>query len=411
MIRAIALDHGHDPALASLPAYQLAALEAIASCGTVAAGVHAERCDHCADLRWVPNTCGHRSCPHCQGRERAAWVEARMGELLPCGYFHVVLTLPPGLRPLAEQYRSVVLDILLRSATAAIAAVARSPRFLGAEVGQLAILHTWTRDLRIHHHVHAMVTAGGWDAEQERWVDARTYGRKRRPFLAPVDALRASFRRQLRRLLLSAWADGAFADNALGVADHGAFTRLLDQALAVAIVIRIEPPFAGPTTLVKYLGAYVNRTALSPKRVEYDQPNGLVTLHWRANATPDQPRTTTLPAVEFLRRFAQHVLPPRFQRIRFLGLWSTAHRRKKLERVRAMLQSIGRVVAGPSQDPPMPKPPEPSEHQRCLACGLGHYYRLPGPVPRPGPRERRRILAAIRSGGMTATPAGATTAA
>jgi hypothetical protein len=411
MIRAIALDHGHDPGLASLPAYQHAALEAIASCGTIAAGVHAERCDHCADVRWVPNTCGHRSCPHCQGRERAAWVQARMAELLPCGYFHAVLTLPPGLRPLADHYRSVVLDLLMRAASDAIAEQARSPRFLGAEVGQLAILHTWTREIGWHPHVHVMVTAGGWDAERQRWVDARTYGLQKRPFLVPVDALRASFRRQLRRLLLRAWADGAFADDALGVADLGAFTRLLDQALAVPIVIRIEPPFAGPTTLVKYLGAYVNGTAVSPKRVVYDQPRGLVTLHWRANATPDQPRTTTLPAVAFLKRFAQHVLPPRFQRIRFRGLWSTAHRRTKLERVRAALQRLGRGMTGPSQDPPVPIPLVPSEHQRCPICGVGHYQRLPGPVPRPGPRERRRILAALRSGGIPSTHAGATTAA
>jgi hypothetical protein len=161
MIRDIARDHGADPALAGLRPYQGYALEAIASCGTAAAGLHVEDCDHCGDRRLVPNTCGNRSCPHCQARQRAEWVADRTDELLPCSYFHVVLTLPPGLRGLACAFPQVVLGVLMRSASDAIDQQARSPRFLGAEVGQLAILHTWTRDLRWHPHVHAMVTAGG----------------------------------------------------------------------------------------------------------------------------------------------------------------------------------------------------------------------------------------------------------
>ena len=161
MIRDLVLDHGADPRLAGLRAYQRHALAAIASCGTVAAGVHREACDHCGDRRMVPNTCGHRSCPHCQARERAAWVEARTAELLPCGYFHAVLTLPPELRAAAAAFPAVVLGALMRAASDAIDRLGRDPRILGAEVGQLAILHTWTRDLRWHPHVHVIVTEQG----------------------------------------------------------------------------------------------------------------------------------------------------------------------------------------------------------------------------------------------------------
>jgi hypothetical protein len=171
-------------------------------------------------------------------------------------------------------------------------------------------------------------------------------------------------------------------------------------------VIRIEPPFGGPHRLLTYLGAYVNRTAVSPKRVAYDPAAATATLTWSANATPGQIQTTTLPAAEFIARFAQHILPPRFQRIRFRGLWSTAHRATKLDPARRALAATA--------PPPVPQPSlvltEPPRDP-CPSCGLGHYLRIPGPCPRPPRRERRRRLALIRSGALHPTRGEATTTA
>lgn len=402
MIRDLVLDHGADPRLAGLRAYQRHALAAIASCGTVAAGVHREACDHCGDRRMVPNTCGHRSCPHCQARERAAWVEARTAELLPCGYFHAVLTLPPELRAAAAAFPAVVLGALMRAASDAIDRLGRDPRILGAEVGQLAILHTWTRDLRWHPHVHVIVTAGGWDADRQRWIPARTHGRQRRAFLMPAEALKAAFAARLRTLLLREVRAGACGDGG-GLAelrDADALARHLAAAMRRPWVIRIEPPFGGPRTLLKYLGAYVNRTAVSPGRVAYDRAAGTATLTWRANATPDQVQATTMPAVDFIQRIAQHILPPRFQRIRFRGLWSTAHRAAKLDAVRPVAAA---AIASPPPDPlPAPPAPEP-RRDRCVICGLGHYQRMPGPCPRPRAPDRDRLLARIRAGALHPT--------
>lgn len=420
MIRDIALDHGADPALAGLRPHQHHAMEAIASCGTIAAGLHVEVCDHCGDRRMVPNTCGHRSRPHCQARERAEWVEARTAEMLPCNYFHVVCTLPPRLRGLSQAHPAVVLDALMRASSDAIDQQARSKRFLGAEVGQLAILHTWTRDLRWHPHVHVMTTAGGigGDPDSPRWIDARRYGKDSRPFLVPVDALRAAFRRFLRKELLSAYDTGELPwdpdlTTSVGAdADAAArqrFVAFLDQALDCPIVIRIEPPFGSPAQLLKYLGAYVNRTAVSPGRVTYDRPTGKVTLNWRANAAPDLPRQTEMTATEFLLRFAQHILPPRFHRIRFRGLWCTAHRATKLDLARRLLGLQGGVAIGAAvaASPPF----QPPQGDPCTRCGLGHYQRLPGPVQRPRSRERRRLLAEIRGKGPHPTHGGNPTAA
>ncbi len=415
MIGAIALAHGDDPALrVRLQPYQARALDDIAACGTPACGMHAQICDQCGDRRLAPNTCGNRSCPHCQGRERAQWVTARTQELLPCGYFHAVLTLPGELRGLAYGHPRVVLGALMRAASDAIDHLCRDARLLGGEVGQLGVLHTWKRDLGWHPHVHVIVTAGGWDAARQRWIPARRYGRQRRAFLLPVDLLRTAFQRRLRRLLLDAYDAGDFGAEAGDVSPElvscAALRSHLDRVCAKPWVIRIEPPFGGPQQLLKYLGAYVNRVAISPKRIlAHDRDAGTVTFTWTTNAAPGQPQQATLSAAAFLQRFAQHILPPRFQRIRFRGIWSTAHRATKLH---AVQRALG-VTPPPAPAPPLPPPP-PGEHARCLVCGRGHYHRQPGPCPRPPPGERRRLLRLLRQdlrSGRTPTPGSATTAA
>lgn len=414
MIRDIALAHGDDPALRSvLRPDQLRTLEAIAACGTAAMGFHEEACDACDHRRLVPNTCGNRSCPHCQGRVRAEWVEARTDELLPVGYFHVVLTLAPDLRPLAKAFPLIVLSALMQAAAEVIDGLCRDPRRLGGEVGQLVVLHTWKRDLGWHPHVHVIVTAGGWDAVHQRWIPARGYGPQQTPFLLPVEVLRAAFQRRMRTLLLRAYRQGRFADGPSEffpeLASAATFAARLDDSIARPWVLRIEPPFGGPVQVLKYLGAYVGRVAISPKRVlAHDAQAGTVTYTWTTNAEPDRPQQDTIPAVEFLQRFAQHILPPRFQRIRFRGLWATAHRATKLRQVQRHLNGLNPT---PGQPPSPPHPPPPDPRSACTCCGRGHYRRLPGPCPRPSARERRRMLETIRQELRTQVPQEATTVA
>ena len=182
----------------------------IAACGTEACGLHRQRCVLFGDERVVANTCGNRSYPHCQAGERRTWMEAREKELLPCGYFHAVLTMPGELRGLARAYPVVVLGALMHAAPDAIHYLASQAEHLGAEVGSVVVPHTWTRDLRWHPHVHLIVTGGGWEKKLKRWLKARVHGRQRRPFLIPVAALRAAFQRRLMRLLLDAYERGEF---------------------------------------------------------------------------------------------------------------------------------------------------------------------------------------------------------
>jgi len=415
MIGAIALAHGDDPGLRSLlRPYQVKTLEAIAACGTAAMGFHEDACDACGDRRLVPNTCGNRSCPHCQGRVRAEWVEDRTDELLPVGYFHVVMTLAPELRALAKVFPRVVLGAMMRAAPEVIASLCRDDKHLGGEVGQLAVLHTWRRDLGWHPHVHLIVTAGGWDASRKRWLPAHRHGPAQTPFLLPVALLRAAFQRRMRTLLLKAYREDAFAIDGPTtfpeLTSLDAFTARLNASIARPWVVRIEPPFGGPVQVLKYLGAYVGRVAITPKRIlAHDLEAETVTYTWRTNAEPDRPQHATIPAVEFLQRFAQHILPPRFQRIRFVGLWSTAHRESKLRHVQRHLATRPQPSTTPPAPPPTPTPSPPGT--TCTCCGLGHYQRRPGPSPRPSSAERRRLLAAMRQGLRTNTPSQATTTA
>ncbi len=415
MIRDIALHHGDDAGLlARLSAHQRATLDAIATCGTAAAGLHRQACDACGDERLVPNTCGNRSCPHCQGRARRDWVAAREAELLPCGYFHAVLTLPPELRGLSRAYPNVVLGCLVQAAGDAIDACCRRPRLLGARVGQLAVLHTWRRDLHWHPHVHVIVTAGGLAADG-RWIPARRHGRDRRAFLVPVDVLKADFRRRLRRLLLRAFAAGRFLDGPSAavpaLATRSTFQAWLTDALRRPPVIRIEPPFGGPRQLLRYLGAYVNRVAISPTRIlAHDPVAGTVTYTWTTNAQPDAPQQATISAVDFLARFAQHILPARFHRIRFRGLWATAHRENGLRAAQAQLTT--RITATPPTPPELSAfDPDPDRHATpCPCCQRGHYRRIPGSATRPPRSQRRQLLATIRME-RRQTPAEATISA
>ena len=400
--------------------HQHAALLDIAACQTAACGLHDEVCDHCGDRRQVPNTCGNRACPLCQAGARARWVAERDAELLPVGYAHIVFTLPSELRALIHAFPRVLLGILMRAAADAVTWLAAQTRYLGAEVGIISVLHTWKRDLNWHPHVHLLVTAGGWDAVTGRWVDTPLPTRRGRgAFFLPIDPLRAAFQRRFRRLLLRAYAAGAFhRDLDLAavfpcLAHARALRRHLDAMLTRRWVLRIKPPSGSPEILLRYLGRYINRVAISPGRVHaYDGTT--VTFDGKGERF-------TVPADTFIQRFAQHVLPPGFVRIRFCGLWATRHRGAKLAAARDWLAAHGRRRLVPETSATGPtmttrstpvlatRPPQATPGDPCPHCGHGVYRRQPG-GHRPRRAERQRLLRLMLEH-RTTTPGTATTPA
>jgi hypothetical protein len=307
-------------------------LDAIARCRTEALGGHVERCDGCGHERIAYNSCRNRHCPKCLNGAREKWIAEREAELLPIGYYHVVFTLPHEITTLASQNRRVVYDLLFKSASSSLLTIARDPKYLGAELGVLAILHTWGQSLEHHPHVHCVVSGGGISLDGERWVNSRN------GFLLPVRVLSRLFRGRfvagLKRLQDRGELEcqGTIA----ALSDEHRFRIWLKTLYRQEWVVYAKAPFGGPARVLKYLGRYTHRVAISNQRL-ISMADGRVSFLWKDYARGNKRRVMTLSAVEFLRRFLMHVLPKGFVRIRHYGLLANRCREQKLDLCRRLL--------------------------------------------------------------------------
>ena len=283
---------------------QRQALRAIAVCRTPALGGQLDVCTQCGFERPVYHSCRNRHCPKCQSLAQARWIEQRMARVLHVDYFHVVFTPPASLRPLALAHRRVVFAVLLRAAAHTLIELGRDPKRLGAELGVTAVLHTWTRELEFHPHVHCIVTAGGLTADHRRWRPAL------QRHLFPGKVLGALFRGKVLAALQQHLARGTLPST-----DPGSTRRVLGALHQPPWVVYVKRPFDGAQRLFQYLGRYTHRVGLSNQRLVAITPEA-VTFRTKDG------RTATLPPVEFLRRLLLHVLPARFVKIRHSGLFA-----------------------------------------------------------------------------------------
>jgi hypothetical protein len=320
-------------------------LRALAACRTPACGGHVHQCAQCGRTVYTYHSCGNRHCPKCHRAQTDRWLAAQRTHLLPCGYYLLTFTLPQELRPLARAHPRQVYRLLMRCAAAALQALADDPRFVGGRLGCLAVLHTWTRALLYHPHVHLLVTAGGLSADGTQWRAPRHPA-----YLVPVQALSVLFRAKLCAALKRA---GLLAHVPPGVWDKG-------------WVVHCQLAGRGEQVL-DYLGRYVFRVALSNSRLEQIAQDQ-VTFRYRDNRTHDL-RRVTLPGVEFLQRFLQHVLPRGCTKVRYYGLWSPTCR-SHLERARTLLSAP--PVNGPETPVVLPEPAMPGacppRPVRCPHC-------------------------------------------
>src|SRR3954452_776590 len=316
---------------------QRRALRDIAACRTAALGGHVEECDRCGHQRIAYNSCRNRHCPKCQATAAARWMEARGAELLPVEYFHVVFTLPPALAPIALQDPREVYNILFRAAAETLRQIAADPKHLGAEIGFLAVLHTWGQNLQHHPHVHCVVPGGGLSPDGSRWIASRP------GFLFPVEVLSRVFRGKFLSSLRSAFDQGklSFHGKLGALNDPLAFQRRLTAGAKTEWVVHAKPPWGGPEQVLKYLARYTHRVAISNRRLvalEGDE----VRFLWKDYAHGGEKKTMTLNAIEFIRRFLLHVLPTGFVRIRHYGFLANRLCREKLEICRALLSATTR---------------------------------------------------------------------
>jgi Putative transposase/Transposase zinc-binding domain len=305
---------------------------AIEACRTVRLGGHVEHCTECDLVRIAYNSCRNRHCPKCQGVARAAWLAERQGELLPVPYFHLVFTLPAPAAEIAFQNKAVVYAILFKAAAETLSTIAADRRHLGAEIGFIAVLHTWGQNLQHHPHVHCLVPGGGLSPDGRRWVSCRP------GFFLPVRVLSRLFRRLFLEKLRAAFDAGRLAlFGALArLTDGAAFTRCLAELRRIEWVVYAKRPFAGPAAALAYLGRYTHRVAIANSRL-VALAGDRVSFRWRDYRHHSKNKVMTLAADEFIRRFLLHALPDGFHRIRHFGFLANCRRVEKLALCRALL--------------------------------------------------------------------------
>jgi hypothetical protein len=307
---------------AVLPSHRRA-LDDIGGCMTAAMGGGRYHCNDCDDDFWSYHGCRNRSCPKCHGRQIADWLQTRTAELLPCDYFHVVSTVPAELRPLCRQHQKIVYGLLMTTTAEALRDLAAEPRYVGAQVGMLAVLHTWNGALHHHPHVHLLVTGGGVSDDGTSWHDAP------KGFLVPV--------KKLSPMIAQRFA------NALRKHHPELFAQVPAVVWQRPWCTYCKPCGNGTDAVVAYLARYVFRIALTNARlIAMDQTH--VTVRHKVRHT-GQWKTERLEGVEFLRRFLLHVLPKGFHKVRYYGLWHPAHRPQQAQ-ARLLLQRAQPVADG-----------------------------------------------------------------
>jgi hypothetical protein len=376
----------HGPALlgeGGLRLEQRRVLSALGLCRTAALGGHLDVCTACGDERPSYNSCRNRHCPKCQALAQHRWLEARRERLLPVHYFHVVFTLPSELRELFRAERRLLLGLLMQTAARTLLELGADERHLGAQLGLTAVLHTWSRDLSWHPHVHCVVTGGGM---REDGTFATTNPR----YLFPVRVLGRLFRGKLLAALDALHQRARIA--LPGTSDPEAWPTLRARMYTKDWVVYCKPPFAGVDSVYAYLGRYTHRIGLSNRRL-------LAVTDERVTFATRQGKQASLPPLLFLRRFLEHALPSGFVRIRHYGLLASGHVNTRLCAARAQLEPRG-------EPPPVPAVDQASnasdaaevdalietvhrlcgvDLRRCPRCGEASMHLRAAPLPRGPP--------------------------
>ena len=327
---------------------QRTAMRAIEVCRTALLGGHVDVCNTCAFTRPAYNSCRNRHCPKCQVLSQAAWIDKRMEYVLPTHSFHVVFTLPHELGALTLRNRKTIFSLLFSAAARTLLELGQDEHRLGAQLGVTAVLHTWTRDLRFHPHVHCIVTGGGLAPQGDRWISSR------QKYLFPVRVLSALFRGKFLDGLACAYERGELdlGGACAELANPEDFARLKDMLYRKNWVVYAKRPFAGPEQVFRYLGQYTHRVGISNHRLVSFDERGV------CFRTKNGKQVTVAPA-EFIRRFLLHVLPNGFVKIRHYGLLASSNVHTKLAEARSHLEV---------NDKPAPaSPPQQTWQEQHLA--------------------------------------------
>ncbi len=314
--------------------YSKKVFEQLTHCHTAQCGMHTQRCSNstCMQQQYQYHNCGNRHCPNCGGIKREQWLEDKTAELLPTTYYHVVFTLPHEFNALIMGNRKILFKLLFDASSYTLLTLAKDATWLGATPGIISILHTWGQQLSFHPHVHCIISGGG--LLDNEW---RSEKRKNNTYLFPQKMMqkiyKAYFLQQLRLLI---------ANGSLQINDQAMVDQSIQQAGYKSWNVYAKKPFGGPLQVLNYLGRYTHKVAITAHRIEaIDEVQQTIRFKYKdyhARGTNKEQQVLTLPIIEFIRRYEQHILPKGFVKIRHYGYLKNYKRSERLRELFAILQ-------------------------------------------------------------------------
>ena len=349
-------------------------INALKNCRTSAIGGHVGICNNCGHKDQSYNSCRNRHCPKCQFNKKTEWVQKRVDELLATDYFHMVFTLPNILNPISLQNKKVFYSLMFSCVSQTIKEVAKNPKRMGAHVGFFCILHTWGQKLTEHPHIHVVIPKGGLSLDKRSWVEPKGN------YLLPNKVLSKVFRAKLLEGLYKDFKKLEFHGKISHLSHKQEFAKILHDSKKHDWVVYAKKPFSGPKQVLKYLGKYTHRIAISNYRI-IDVKNQQVTFSYKDYKDESKKKEMTLSVVEFMRRFLLHVLPPSFVRIRHYGLFGSKFKKRNLDLCRYLLRMKPKVLKGNGALKEISKSFKPSlgEIRKCPFCSketLGPYFEV-----------------------------------
>jgi ribosomal protein S8 len=340
--------------------YERRVLNNIATCRTEIMGARLQKCDHCGNELTLYNSCRNRNCPTCQGDRAIKWVNARVNELLPVNYFHLVFTIPKELRQMFLYNKSLMYKILFKSQSQTLMKVINK---IFGNPGFISVLHTWDQKLNFHPHIHTIITGGGLSLDGSKWNSSRD-------FLFPVQALSKVFKGKMLFYLNKAFKKGLirFPVKLKYMSSEKSFISTCYSISKKEWNVYAKKPFGGPMQVLKYLSRYTHKVGISNKRIiSYDGKN--VTFKYRDRTDENKEKMMILPVKLFIQRFMIHILPRRFVKIRFYGFLSNRFKKRNI----GLINDIIKVIGNTFDALPAIYSIRFIDHSLCPVCNKGHF--------------------------------------
>jgi len=375
-----------------VPYHYKKAISDILKCGTGYFGYTYHVCDNCSEIETTNNACGNRHCPSCQGAKQFKWVQTQIDNLLPVPYYHVVFTIPALLNDLCRYNETLLYDLLFDSSAETLKQFGRDPKWLGAEIGFYGILHTWGQTNWIHPHIHYVVPGGGWDGD--KWKDMK-YGGK---FLFPIRALSIVFRGKFIEGLKKLYYKSKLSiPKAMKITTNKDFESFIDVVVARNWIAYSKAPFKTPEAVVKYIGYYTHRVAISNKRIK-SIDNNQVIISYKDYKDNNKEKELKLTGKDFIERFLFHILPPNYHKIRYYGILANGNNKKREKILKSLIEAGKAKKTSPKEN-------KVNEYiKKCKKCMKGimilvaiihRYYIYQRSIKKQSPVKRDLLISEI----------------